>query len=127
MTRRRAKEEEAAPAPASIRFVQITGGADGLYALDGEGRVFFYDDSRPPPDDGWFQLEYDDTRGTEKENVGAVEISSGKENFVQITGGGDRLYAFDAEGRTYLYSESDAGWFQLTFDEERVPLEEEVE
>lgn len=116
MPRRRAKEEEATT-PQKIRLVQIAGGADGLYGLDGQGRVFFYDDSLPPNDgdNGWFQLEYDDTRGTEEENVGEVETSSGKK-FVQITGGADGLYAFDEEGRTYLYDEDQTGWFQLQFD-----------
>lgn len=41
----------------SIKFVQLAGGADALYALDEQGRVFLYEDTG-----GWFQLEFDEER-----------------------------------------------------------------
>lgn len=126
MTRRRAKEEVAPQAAGDdVRFTQITGGTSGLYALDQEGRVFYFD-SQPPPgeQEGWFQLEYDDTRGTEEENAGTVEVSPGKK-FVQITGGGEfSLYALDETGRTYFYDDDGQGWFQLEYDDARSLAEE---
>lgn len=43
-----------------VKFVQITTASDGaLYALDAEGRVFYYEDG---DQEGWFQLEHDATR-----------------------------------------------------------------
>ncbi len=52
------KKPEAAAPTSAIKFVQICGGADALYALDEHGKVFVYDDQ----DEGWFQLEFDSTR-----------------------------------------------------------------
>lgn len=51
----------------AVKFVQITGspikvdgGKGGLYALDTEGRVFYYADK--DGDEGWIQLTFDDKR-----------------------------------------------------------------
>ncbi len=48
-----------------ITFVQITAGPGGLFALDDEGRVFEYDDSRSQ--ECWVQLVGDDVRTTIEE------------------------------------------------------------
>lgn len=39
--------------------------------------------------------------------------------FTQICGGGDALYALSEDGKVFLYSDDDGGWFQLEFDNER--------
>lgn len=51
------KKTEAAAPTTSIKFIQLCGDADALYALDEEGRVFLYDD-----DVGWEQIELDAVR-----------------------------------------------------------------
>jgi hypothetical protein len=52
------KKTGEAPEPQKVKFIQICGDADGLYALSEAGEVFVYDDEG----EGWFQLEFDDVR-----------------------------------------------------------------
>jgi hypothetical protein len=65
------KPEEAATP--KIKFVTIACSDDGgLYALDVEGRVFWYIDDNDTDEHGWYQLEHDETRllatGTDPED-----------------------------------------------------------
>lgn len=111
---------------AKEKFIQITGDSEAMYGLDSQGRVFVYVDDSKAGEHGWYQLEFDETRGTEEENIGKVERSPGTK-FVQITGNADGLHAMDESGRVYFYDDDETGWFQLEYDDEPHQLAPPVE
>lgn len=113
-----------APTQSNEKMVMIASGDDAVYGLDSKGRVFIYVEDDKRDEHGWYQLEYDETRGSNKADRGEADTEI---KFVQITGTSNGLYALDEHGRTFFYDDDETGWFQLEFDDEPHELADEVE